>query len=108
MINLPAYIFPHMCEAIKDNNKHSKKNVPYIRLLYELFHQCRLIETLMKLDANEDMEIIYGSILLADVQGNMNIIKNKDVIHPPSCLEIRNDNTEYIDYFIAISKIDNP
>lgn len=29
LINLMAYIFHHMCEAIKDSNKHNKRNVPY-------------------------------------------------------------------------------
>lgn len=35
-INLSAYIFNHMCEAIKDSTKLRKNNVPYARLLSEL------------------------------------------------------------------------
>lgn len=31
-INLSAYIFNHLCEAIKDNIKLPKKNVSYARL----------------------------------------------------------------------------
>lgn len=37
----------------------------------------------------------------------MNIINKKDVIHPPSSLRITNENTEYINDFPAISKMDN-
>lgn len=36
-INLLAYIFNHLCEAIKDNAKLRKKNVPYARLLLNCF-----------------------------------------------------------------------
>lgn len=97
-----------MYEVIKESTKHNKKNVPYARFLSELFHQSRLVETLMNLGVNEDMEIIYGNILSVDVLGNMNIIKKKDVIHPPSILMIRNDNIEYIYDFPVISKMDNP
>lgn len=43
-INLPAYIFHHICEAIKDNTKHLKKNVSCVRLLSKLFYQGRLID----------------------------------------------------------------
>lgn len=82
MTNLPAYIFHHMCETIKGITKHNKKNVPYGRLLFELFHQSKLIETLMKLGSSEDMKMIYGNILSVVVLGNMNIIKKKYVIHP--------------------------
>lgn len=32
-INLSAYIFNHLCKAIKDNTKLCKKNMPYARLL---------------------------------------------------------------------------
>lgn len=80
MINLPVYIFYHMFEAIKESTKHNKKNVPYARLLSELFHHSRLVETLMNFGANEDMKMIYGNILSATVLGNMNIINKKDVI----------------------------
>lgn len=37
MINISAYIFNHLCEAIKDSTKLRKKNLPYARLLSELF-----------------------------------------------------------------------
>lgn len=37
-INLPAYICNHLCESIRERKKHQKKNVPYARLLFELFH----------------------------------------------------------------------
>lgn len=75
MINLPAYIFHHMCEAIKESTKHNKKNVSYARLVSELFHQSRLVGTLMSFDANEDMEMLYGNILSVVMLWNMNIIK---------------------------------
>ena len=45
-INLPAYILHHLCEAIKEIKKHSKKHVPYARLMSELFHQGHQIDAL--------------------------------------------------------------
>ena len=54
-INLSAYIFNHLCEAISESIKHHKKNVPYARLLSELFYQGPLIDALKNLPDNEDL-----------------------------------------------------
>lgn len=51
--------------------------------------------------------MIYGNILSTNVLGNMNIIKEKNVIQPPTSLKIGNGKTTYIDDFPAISKLNN-
>lgn len=37
-INLPTYIFSHLCEAIRETNINHKKSIPHARLLSKLFH----------------------------------------------------------------------
>jgi len=45
-INLPRYLMHHLCWAIKEGIKGKRKQVPYGRLLSEIFSQGRLLETL--------------------------------------------------------------
>lgn len=97
-----------MCEAIKESRKHNKKNVLYARLLYELFHQSRLIEIVISFGASKDREETYENILLIIVLGNMNINNKRDVIQPPASLMVKNDKIVYITDFPTISKFDNP
>lgn len=79
-INLPAYIFHNLCEAIKESKKHIKNNVPYAKLMSELFHQGCLIDALKTVSDNEDLQDIHGNILYALVQENMKILKKSDVV----------------------------
>jgi hypothetical protein len=57
MINLPAYIFHYMCTSIKEGITKRIRNVPYVRLLSEIFHQGRLIEKLRHHGLVSDKEI---------------------------------------------------
>lgn len=78
-ISFSAYIFNHPCEEIKDSTKHRKKNVPYGRLLSELFFQGRLIDVLKVLTDSWDLEDIYENILSALVLANMKM-RTKSII----------------------------
>lgn len=107
-LKLDAYIFNHMCDAIKVSQKHNKKNVPYAKLLSELFHQSILIDALKKVSATQDLEETYGNIPFVDVLGNMNIIKMNDMVKSEESISIRSGKTAYIKDFPFISKMDNP
>lgn len=107
-INMVAYIFNHLCEAIKESYKHDKKNMPYVRLLFELFHQSRVIDNLKADNATQDLEESYGNIMSAAILGHMNIIKKMEVVKIEAGLRIRSGKTAYLDDFLVISKMDNP
>lgn len=81
-INLVAYIFNHLREAIKERHKNDKTSVPYVRLLSELFHKSILFETLKEAVATQDLEESFGSFLFFATLGNMKTIKKKDVMNP--------------------------
>lgn len=72
-----AYIFNYLCEVIRENYKNEKKNMPYARVLYELFHQRRLIEYHKEIVATQDLEESYGNILSVAILGHMKIIKKR-------------------------------
>lgn len=106
-VNLVSYIFNHLCDAIKESQKHNKNNVPYARLIYELFHHRRLIDALEKVYATQDLEETYGNIISTTVLRNMNIIKKKDVVKSNESLCIKSGKTYYLEDFPNISKMDN-
>lgn len=58
-VNLHAYIFHRLYENIKECKKHKKKNIPYGRLLFELFYQSRLIQNLRDFGASLELDIEY-------------------------------------------------
>lgn len=103
-----VYIFKHLCDAIKESQKHNNNNVPYARLLYELFHHSILIDALKKVSTTQDLEESYGSILSVGVISNMNIIKNKNMVKSEASFNIISGKTTYIEDFPFISKMDNP
>lgn len=106
-LNLIAYTFNHLYDAIKESQKNNKKSVPYARLLYELFHQSRLIDALKKVSATQDLEEIHGNIFSATIFGNMNINKKKYMVKPEASICIRSVNTAYIDDFYIFSSWTN-
>lgn len=106
-INLDAYIFNKICEAIRERYKHKNKNVSYARLLFELFHQIRLIKYLKETSTTQDLEESYGNIMSASIQGHMKIIKKKDVVKPEASLSIKSGKIAYIKDFPVISNLDN-
>lgn len=107
-INLLAYIFHHLCEAIKDSKKHNKKNVSYARLLSELFHQGHLIDALKIVHNNEDLEEIHGNIISAFILANMKLLKKSEVVVSKDPFKIRCTNNDYLEDYPIIIKQDNP
>jgi hypothetical protein len=54
-INFPRYVMDHLCWAINEGINKGRKQVPYGRLLSEIFHQGRILETLKKTrDASDE------------------------------------------------------
>jgi hypothetical protein len=47
-INFPRYVMDHLCWAINEGIVKGRKQVPYGRLLSEIFHQGRVLDTLKK------------------------------------------------------------
>ena len=64
-INLPRYLMHHLCWAIKEGIKGKRKQVPYGRLLSEIFSQGRLLETLRisKLASDRALGTTTGKII---------------------------------------------
>lgn len=95
-INLSAYIFNYLCEEIKDNTKLRKNNVPYARLLSELFYRGRPIHDLKNLPDNGNMEKIYGNILFASVLDNIKLMKKIVVFASKIPLSVSCTNSNYL------------
>lgn len=107
-INLPGYIFNHLCEYIKDINKLKKNNVHYVRILYELFHQGRLIDYLKSSSAHDDLEEIHGNILSASVLDNMKLLNKNEMVLSKDPLRVRSVKIDYLKDYQVITKHDNP
>lgn len=106
--NLLRYIFHHLCEAIKESKKHTKKNVPYARLLSGLFHQGYLIDSLRVTSAHDGLEEIHGNILSALVLCNMKLLKKNKVVISEKPLRVRSTKSAYLEDYTVITKHDNP
>ncbi|XP_050896277.1 uncharacterized protein LOC127103022 [Lathyrus oleraceus] len=107
-INLFAYIFNHICEYIKDTTKLHKKNVPYPRLLYELFYQGRLIDALKTFPDNKDLKEIHENIIFAYVLANLKLMKKSDVVASMVPLSIICTYPDYLEEYHVITNKDNP
>ena len=106
-ININDYIFHHLCEAIKEIIKHKKRNVPYARLLSELFHQHHLINSLGAASAHDDLEEIHGNILSASILANMKLLKKNEVVLSNGTVIIRSSKPAYLEDYLVIIKHDN-
>jgi len=107
-INLPRYLMHHMCWAIKEGIKGKRKQVPCGRLLYEIFSQGKLLETLRrnKLASDKALGTVTGKIINGKTLQNMKIIRKfspneKDLKESVAQSELMRD-------FPPISKEDNP
>lgn len=107
-INLSAYIFNHLSEVIKDSTKLRKNNVPYARLLSELFFQGRLIDAFKSLPGNEELQAIYGNILSASILANMKMKKKCEIVASKIPLSIRCTNYDYLGDDHVVTMMDNP
>lgn len=106
-INISAYIFNHLCEAIRESTKHHKENVSYARLLSELFSQGRLINTLKTFPDNKDLKEIHGNILSVSVFENMKLLKKSEVVASKMPLSVRCTNPDYLEDYPVITNMEN-
>lgn len=108
-INLLAYIFHYMCESIKEGIK-GKKQVPYTRLLSEIFHQGKSIQKLQNfgLASDEELGTYNSKIITRTLLGSMGIIKKKEVITLDEELQVSFNMSAFLDDFPLISKEDCP
>jgi len=76
-INLPKYLMHHLCWAVKEGMKGKRKQIPYGRLLSEIFTQGKLLETLRrnKLASYKILRTRTGKIINGKTLQNMKIIK---------------------------------
>src|SRR4030043_753247 len=110
-IDLPAYIFQHLCYTINETKKHQKLNVPYARLISEFLYQVKLIQKLAELGLASEQELgtTFGKVLNGSILSNMKLKKKKDLVTDHQFdLVINKTSSDYIDNFPLISKLDNP
>jgi len=76
-INLPKYLMHHLCWVVKEGIRGKRKQIPCGRLLYEIFTQGKLLETLRKnqLASDKSLRTITGKIINGKTLQNMKIIK---------------------------------
>lgn len=81
-INLPAYMFHYLGSSIKEGITKKRKQVPYPRLLSEIFHQEELLKKLRDhgLVNDKELGICTGRVLNGSLLGNMGIIEKGQVI----------------------------
>lgn len=106
-IDLPGYILHHLCEDITNSKKHKKNNIPYARLLSELFHSGYLIDSLKVAFTHDDMEEIHGNLLSALVLANMKLLKKNEVVLSKDPLRVRSSKSTYLKDNPIITKHDN-
>jgi len=76
-INLPKYLMHHLCWAIKEGIRGKRKQIPCGRLLYEIFTQGKLLDTLRrnKLASDKALGTVSSKIINGKTLQNMKIIK---------------------------------
>jgi hypothetical protein len=108
-INLPRYLMHHLCWAIKEGINKNRKQVPYGRLLSEIFYQGKLLEILGRFKPVSDscFKITTSEkIINSRTLFYMNIIK--EVSLDEKGLEKSTAETELMVDFPSISKDNNP
>jgi len=76
-INLPKYLMHHLCWAVKEGIRGKRKQIPYGRLLSEIFTQGKLLETFRRnnLASDKTLKTRTGKIINGKTLQNMKIIK---------------------------------
>jgi len=107
-INLPRYLMHHLCWPIKEEIRGKRKQIPYGRLLSEIFTQGKLLETLRRhnLAFDKTLRTVTGKIINGKTLQNMKIIRKfspneKDLKESAVQIELMRD-------FPPISKEENP
>jgi len=107
-INLPRYLMHHLFWAIKEGVKGKRKKVSCGRLLFEIFSQGKLLETLRKSKLTFDRVLgtATGKIINGKTLQNMKIIRK----FSPNEKDLKESSvqSELMRDFPPISKEDNP
>jgi len=107
-INLPKYLMHHLCWAIKEGIRGKRKQIPCGRLLYEIFTQGKLLETLRShgLASDKTLRTVTGKIINGKTLQNMKIIRK----FSPNEKDLKESavQTELMRDFPPISKEENP
>ncbi|KEH25995.1 hypothetical protein MTR_6g039060 [Medicago truncatula] len=107
-INLPKYIMHHMCWAIRESQKKDRRQIPYGRLLSEIFSQGRLLQHLKNAEVVSDEELgsVTGKIFNGRTLRSMKIIE-KVTTHKD---DLREDyvKSKLMQDFPSVCKKDNP
>jgi len=76
-INLPKYIMHHLCWAINEGIRGKRKQIPYGRLLSEIFTQGKLLEIFRRnnLASDQALRTKTGKMINGKTLQNMKIIK---------------------------------
>jgi len=103
-INLPAYIFNHMCTSIREGII-GNKIVPYTRLISKILYHGRLFQKLQDLGvtSHEELGTWTGKVVNGTMLGFMKIIRKKNVIISKDDLKLSVKTTEFLDDFPPIS-----
>jgi len=107
-INLPKYLMHHLCWAVKEGIRGKRKQIPYGRLLSEIFTQGKLMETLRSnnLAFNKTLRTRTGKMINGKTLQNMKIIKKLSPNEKD--LKESTDQTKLMKDFPPIFKERNP
>lgn len=107
-INLPKYILHHMCWALKESQKKGRRQIPFGRLLYEIFVQGKLLKYLRETGVSSDEELgtVVGKIINGKTLKSMKLID--DVVTSKEDLAVETVQSDLMTDFLSISKEENP
>ncbi|KEH26272.1 hypothetical protein MTR_6g049080 [Medicago truncatula] len=107
-INLPKYILHHMCWALRESQRIGRRQIPFGRLLSEIFVQGKLLKYLKESGVSSDEELgtVVGKIISGKTLSSMQLIK--DLILSEEDLKTENVQSYLMTDFPSISREDNP
>ncbi|KEH15796.1 hypothetical protein MTR_0547s0010, partial [Medicago truncatula] len=107
-INLPKYILHHMCWAMRESQRNGRRQIPFGRLLSEIFVQGKLLKYLKESGVSSDEEL--GTVVRKIINGktlrSMRLID--EVTLSEEDLKTKTVQSDLMTDFPSISKEDNP
>jgi len=78
--NVPKYIFRHMIKTLKESQTIKRSWIPYGRLISEILHQGRILNTLKEVNifTNAQLGTVTGKIINGGTLKHMKLIKKED------------------------------
>ncbi|KEH27924.1 hypothetical protein MTR_5g049460 [Medicago truncatula] len=107
-INLPKYILHHMCWALRESQRNGRRQIPFGRLLSEIFVQGKLLRYLKEsgVSSDEELGIVAGKIISGKTLKSMKLIEN--LITSEEDMIVETVQSDLMTDFPSISKEDNP